>query len=66
MDDPSGEIDDLRLDTKTLRSLIDFGIDRDARGDDLLLRASTNVLDERRTRLEELERMRSLVDQTHA
>jgi hypothetical protein len=55
MDDVRREIDDLRLDVQMLRTLIDLALDKGG-SDDLMVRACANVLDERRTRLEELER----------
>jgi hypothetical protein len=57
MDGMSRDIDDLRLDIQTLRALIDLALDRGARGDDILLRACANVLEQRRRRLAELERV---------
>ena len=56
MDDLSGEIDGIRLDIQTLRTMIDAALDNGAGGDDLLLRASANLLYERRARLGQLER----------
>ena len=56
MDDVPREIDDLRLDVQTLRALIDAALARGVSGDDVMLRACANVLHDRRTRLEELER----------
>ena len=56
MDDVPREIDDLRLDVQTLRTLIDAALNRGISGDDVMLRALANVLYDRRTRLEELER----------
>jgi hypothetical protein len=56
MDDLSGEIEDIRRDIKTLRTMIDTALDNGADGDDLVLRASANVLYERRARLDQLER----------
>lgn len=61
MDDLSREIDDLRLDIHTLRTIIDLALDKGVSADDIMLRACANVLYERRTRLEELERAQ-LVD----
>lgn len=55
MDEVCREIDDLRLDVKTLRALIDVALDRGVSADDVMLRACANVLYERRSRLEELE-----------
>lgn len=56
MDDLSDKIDGIRLDIQTLRTIIDAALDNGASGEDLLLRASANVLYERRARLEQLER----------
>ena len=56
MDDLSGEIDGIRLDIQTLRTMIDAALDNGAGGDDPLLRASADVLYERRARLDQLER----------
>lgn len=56
MDDVRREIDDLRLDLQTLRTLIDVALERGVGGDDVMLRACANVLHDRRTRLEGLER----------
>lgn len=56
MDELSREIEDLRLDVQTLRTIIDLALDRGATGEDFMLRACANVLYERRSRLEELER----------
>lgn len=55
MDEVRREIDDLRLDVRTLRALIDAALDRGVSADDVMLRACANVLYERRSRLEELE-----------
>jgi len=55
MDDVPREIDDLRLDVQTLRTMIDAALERGVSGDDVMLRALANVLYDRRTRLEELE-----------
>ena len=63
MDDLSREIDDLRLDIQTLRAIIDLALDNGVSGDDIMLRACANVLHERRTRLEELERARVIDDE---
>lgn len=51
------EIDDLRLDIATLRALIDAALDNDATGEDTLLQACSQVLRQRRERLEHLERV---------
>ena len=56
MDDLSGEIDDLRVDIKTFRALIDSVLDKGADGDEILLRACADILYERRNRLNQLER----------
>ena len=50
------EVDDLRLDIETLRTLIDVALDEGVSGEDLVLRACANVLHDRRSRLEGLER----------
>jgi hypothetical protein len=49
------EVDDLRLDIETLRTLIDVALDEGVSGEDLVLRACANVLHDRRSRLEALE-----------
>jgi hypothetical protein len=60
----AGEIEDLRLDVQTLRTMIDLALDRGGvNGDDFLLRACANVLHERRTRLEQLERASAAADE---
>jgi hypothetical protein len=56
MDELTREIDDLRLDIATLRAMIDLALDQGRGGEDPLLRASANILYERRARLEQLER----------
>ena len=56
MDDLRRDIADPRLDVQTLRTMIDVALDRGISADDITLRACANVLHERRTRLEELER----------
>jgi hypothetical protein len=66
MDDLSREIDDLRLDVQTLRAIIDLALDRGVSGDDITIRACANVLYERRTRLEELERAKVSNDEPDA
>jgi hypothetical protein len=66
MDDLSREIDDLRLDIKTLRTIIDLALDKGVSADDIILRACANVLYERRTRLEELERAQLIDDEAAA
>jgi hypothetical protein len=63
MDDMSREIDDLRLDVQTLRTLIDLALEKGVGGDDIMLRACANVLHERRSRLEELERAQLIHDE---
>ena len=60
MDDLAVEIDNLRLDVETLRTLIDLALDRGATGDDILLQACANVLQARRGRLAELQRVAEL------
>ena len=50
------ELEDVRLDIETLRTMIDLALDRGARGEDMLLRACANVLYDKRRRLNELER----------
>jgi hypothetical protein len=66
MDDLGREIEDLRLDVETLRTIIDLALDRGVSGDDITLRACANVLHDRRTRLEELERARLSNEQSDA
>jgi len=56
MDNLRREIDDLRLDVETLRTMIDVALDTGISADDITLRACANVLYDRRIRLEELER----------
>jgi hypothetical protein len=63
MDDLSREIDDLRLDIQTLHTIIDLALAKGVSGDDIMLRACANVLYERRTRLEELERAQLIDDE---
>ena len=50
------EIEDLRLDIQTLRTMVDVALDSGVTPDDLMLRACANVLYDRRTQLEDLER----------
>ena len=58
MDDAlAAELEGLRLDVVTLRTLIDLALDRGATGEDMLLQACSTVLRERRRRLERLERV---------
>jgi hypothetical protein len=66
MDDLSREIEDLRLDVQMLRTMIDLALDRGGSGDDITLRACADVLHERRTRLEELERATLINHQSDA
>jgi hypothetical protein len=56
MADLIGEIESTRLDIETLRTMIDLALDNGIGGEDPLLRACADVLYERRTRLEQLER----------
>lgn len=63
MDDLRREIDDLRLDIQTLHAMIDAALDKGVSGDDITIRACANVLRERRTRLEELERAQLIKDE---
>jgi hypothetical protein len=56
MTDVPSEIDHLRFDAQILRTMIDAALARGASGDDVILRACGDVLYDRRTRLEELER----------
>jgi hypothetical protein len=62
MDDLSGAIDDLRLDIETLHVLIDHSLDNGVGGEDIMLRACANLLNERRTRLEQLEQADAAAD----
>ena len=55
MGDAATEIRDLQLDIATLRALIDVALDRGTVGEDPLLLACTQILQERRTRLALLE-----------
>ena len=57
MKDCAQELEDVRLDIETLRTMIDLALDGGARGEDILLRACANVLYDKRRRLDELERM---------
>ena len=57
MDYVETELENLRLDVDTLRTLIDLALDRGATGEDILLQACATVLRERRVRLEKLERV---------
>ena len=50
------EIEDLRLDIQTLRTMVDVALDSGVTPDDLMLRACANVLYDRRAQLEDLER----------
>jgi hypothetical protein len=45
------------VDIKTLRALIDSVLDKGADGDEILLRACADILYERRSRLNQLERV---------
>ena len=56
MDDVPREIGDLRLDVQMLRTLIDATLNGGVSGDDVMLHALANVLYDRRTRLDALER----------
>jgi len=58
MHDRADELEELRLDIEVLRALIDAALDRGVRGGDLLLRACAATLQERRNRLERLEKAR--------
>ena len=49
------EIEDLRLDIDTLRTMVDFALVRGVSGEDMVLRALANVLYDKRRRLSELE-----------
>lgn len=61
MDGGAKELDDLRLDIETLRTMIDLALDNGATGDDTLLKACADVLYERRRRFDQLAAtMRSL------
>ena len=59
MDDLSREIADLRVDIHALTVLLEASLERGAQSDDVIPRAYTNVLRERRSRLAELERLRA-------
>jgi hypothetical protein len=50
------EIADIRFDIEVLEGLIDRTLGKGAPGEDIMLRALANVLQDRRTRLEQLER----------
>ena len=54
MKDCAQELEDVRLDIETLRTMIDLALDGGARGEDILLRACANVLYDERRRLDEL------------
>jgi hypothetical protein len=49
------EEEDLRLDVKTLRAMIDRLLDEGVRAESPILRAAVQVLADRRRRLDELE-----------
>jgi hypothetical protein len=51
-----GELDDLRIDIETLRTMINTALDNGGDGESHFLRACADVLYERRSRLELLER----------
>lgn len=51
------ELENLRLDIATLRTLIDLALDKGTTGDDILLQACSTLLRERRERLAHLERV---------
>jgi hypothetical protein len=55
MPDSADEINDLHLDIKLLRTLIDLALDRGAGSYDLTLRALAEILYERQARLDRLE-----------
>jgi hypothetical protein len=55
MDGGAEELDDVRLDIKTLRTMIDLALDKGASGDDPLLKACAHVLAQRQSRLEHLK-----------
>jgi hypothetical protein len=57
MKDRAQELDDLRHDIETLRTMIDVALDNRAGGEDVFLRACAGVLYDRRKRLDELERV---------
>jgi hypothetical protein len=57
MRDAAKELEDVRFDIATLRTLIDVALDRGVRGDDPLLRACAKVLYEKARRLHELEQV---------
>ena len=56
MEEDTGVKDDLLTDIATLRAIIDAALEEGIRSDDILIRACTTVLGERKTRLEQLER----------
>jgi hypothetical protein len=60
------QIEDLRYDVQTLRTMIDVALDRGTSADDTFIRACANVLHERRLRLEELERVKLDADAADA
>ena len=66
MNDRAQELEDVRLDIETLRTMIDLALDGGARGEDILLRACANVLHDKRRRLDELERMTIYVSKGNA
>ena len=63
MDGGAKELEDLRLDIETLRTMIDLALDKRATGDDTFLKACADVLGERRRRFDQLAAtMGNLVD----
>jgi hypothetical protein len=55
MDDGAEELEDLRLDIKTLRTMIDVALDKGANGDDPMLKACADILHERQAWLTQME-----------
>ena len=55
-DNLAEEIEVLKLDIETLRAMIDAALNQGVSGKDPLLQGCANLLYERRTRLEQLER----------
>ena len=55
MGDGAEELEDLRLDINTLRTMIDLALDKGATGDHPLLKACADILHERQARLAQVE-----------
>jgi hypothetical protein len=57
MKDHAAELEGVRLDIETLRTMIDLARDKGVGSEDMMLRACAEVLYERRKRLDELGRI---------